>query len=85
MFGKEIFKSQIKPQMKKIAYQSLESVLENVQYRKNSFEIFGFDFMIDEEFKVWLIEINSSPTMEYSTPVTTKIVQKGLYDLALVV
>ena len=47
LFGKEIFKSVIKPQMKKIAVGSIESVLENVQYRKNSFEIFGFDFMID--------------------------------------
>jgi len=42
---------------------SLESVVENVLYRKNSFEILGYDFMIDEELKVWLIEVNSSPTM----------------------
>lgn len=35
--------------------------------RKNSHEVFGFDLMIDEEFNVWLIEVNSSPCMEYST------------------
>jgi len=49
--------------MSKIIVESLESVIENVQYRKNSFEVFGYDFMIDEELKVWLIEVNSSPTM----------------------
>jgi tubulin monoglycylase TTLL3/8 len=38
--------------------------------------------MIDEKYKVWLIEVNSSPTMEYSTKVTTRIVQKGMSDLA---
>ncbi len=38
--------------------------------------------MIDEDYKVWLIEVNSSPTMEYSTKVTTKIVRKGMSDLA---
>jgi tubulin monoglycylase TTLL3/8 len=37
--------------------------------------------MIDEEYKVWLIEVNSSPTMEYSTKVTMDIVKKGMRDL----
>lgn len=37
--------------------------------------------MVDENYKVWLIEVNSSPTMQYSTKVTTSIVQKGMSDL----
>lgn len=68
--------------MRKIALESLESVKENVQFRKNTFELFGYDFMIDENYKVWLIEVNSSPTMEYSTKITTRLVQKGMSDLA---
>lgn len=31
--------------------------------RKNTYEVFGYDFMIDENYKAWLIEVNSSPTM----------------------
>ena len=27
----------------------------------NAFEIFGYDFMIDEDFKVYLIEANTNP------------------------
>ena len=29
--------------------------------RKLDFELFGFDFLIDEDFRVWLIEVNTNP------------------------
>ena len=58
---------------------------ENIISRKNTLEVFGFDFMIDENYKVWLIEVNSSPTMEYSTETTIKIVKRGMSDLADVI
>lgn len=44
-----------------------------VQKRKNTFEIFGFDFMIDENYNPWIIEINQSPAMDYSTVIKTFI------------
>lgn len=40
------------------------SVQDVVHNRKNTFEFFGYDFMVDENLKVWLIEVNSSPSME---------------------
>jgi D-alanine-D-alanine ligase-like ATP-grasp enzyme len=33
----------------------------NPNYRKNIFELFGFDFLLDEEFRLWLLEINTNP------------------------
>lgn len=42
--------------------------------RKNSHEMFGYDFMVDDNFKTWLIEVNSSPAMDYSSEITRKLV-----------
>lgn len=36
-------------------------------------EIFGLDFMIDENFKVWLIECNTNPCLELSCSLLAKI------------
>ena len=30
-----------------------------------SFQLLGCDFMVDEDGKVWLIEINNSPAIDY--------------------
>ena len=35
----------------------------NFYKRKFCFEIFGLDYIIDEEKKVWLIEINENPCL----------------------
>ena len=35
----------------------------------------GYDFMIDENLNPWIIEINMSPSMDHSTPVSKKLVK----------
>ena len=57
-----------------------------VNNRKNSFEFFGYDFMVDEDLRVWLIEVNSSPSMETKNqPVLQHLVKTALHDLAKVI
>lgn len=58
---------------------------EMIEHRKNSWELYGFDFMVDDEYNAWLIEINSSPACDYSTPTTERYVQKALVELLSVV
>jgi len=44
-----------------------------VQTRKNSVELVGCDFLVDENLNPWIIEINASPTMEPSTKITERM------------
>ena len=39
---------------------SLIYASEAIEHRNNSWELYGFDYMIDDDSNAWLIEINSS-------------------------
>lgn len=44
----------------------------------NGFEIFGYDFMIDEDFRIYLIEANTNPCLETSCPLLARIISEML-------
>lgn len=68
-----------------VIINTLESVQDTFEYKKGCFELYGFDIMLDDEFNCWLIEVNSSPAMDYSTHVTEKLVKVCLEDILKVV
>jgi len=70
----------IYPGMKQGLVGSLLASQEAMDRRKNSFELYGADFMVMEDFSVWLIEINSHPDMSYSTSVTTRLCRQVMED-----
>jgi hypothetical protein len=57
------FQEHLLPRMKDLIIDSILSVkgLINPSRIQPAFELFGYDFMIDEDFRVWLIEINTNP------------------------
>lgn len=83
--GSDLWEEKIKPKIKEIIMYSFECVQEIVEDRKNSVELYGFDIMIDDEYNPWLIEINSSPAMDYSTPVTECLVKEVMEDTIKVI
>eukprot|EP00741_Cyanophora_paradoxa_P013406 tig00020685_g12945.t1 len=81
VYGSEdVWHKNVYPQMKRVAAWALTSAQDSIENRKNTCELFGYDFMIDEELRVWLIEINSSPSMEHSSPVTARLCSECIED-----
>ncbi|KAH9635058.1 hypothetical protein HF086_004412 [Spodoptera exigua] len=75
----------IYPGMKKSIIGIMLSCQDSLSVCKNRFELYGCDFILDKEYKPWLIEINSSPDLNHTTPVTAKICPAVLSDLIKVV
>lgn len=45
------------------------------------FELFGFDVLIDKQMKPWLLEVNSSPSLNASSPLDRTIKGKVVSQL----
>lgn len=58
--------AKIYERIKQIGWIAMNSVRRklDVNNQGNCFELFGLDFMIDMNLKVWLIEVNSNPCIE---------------------
>jgi len=53
----------------------------NPKMRPNCFELFGFDFMLDSDLKCWMIEVNTNPCLEESSPLLSCLLPRMIDDL----
>ena len=73
------------PQIEQLVKQSFRAVAFGPEGRRidpkrlnYQFEVFGFDFMIDSDFAVSIIEVNSNPCLKMSCPILTKMIPRLL-------
>ncbi|XP_061638766.1 probable tubulin polyglutamylase TTLL9 isoform X6 [Phyllopteryx taeniolatus] len=64
--GRQVVESLFK-EMDNIFISSLQSVQKIIINDKHCFELYGYDIMLDENLKPWLIEVNASPSLAPSS------------------
>ena len=65
---------------------SLKSVQSVIINDKHCFELYGFDILLDDNCKPWLIEINASPSLSTTTKrdkILKMDVLKSIYDIVV--
>lgn len=75
------------PRMKDIIIDTFLCVRNqmNPNSRKNVFELFGFDFLLDEEFRIWLIECNTNPYLGTPNAYMKDLMPKMMNDMFKIV
>ena len=55
---------------------TIRATAAKIHYKKRMqcFEIYGYDFMVDTDFKVWLIEVNTNPCLDTSNVHLARII-----------
>jgi hypothetical protein len=66
----------IYPKMKEIALDAVKATYLQLDPNnmEHNFEVFGLDFMIDMNYNVWLIEVNTNPCLELSSKLLARLI-----------
>ena len=69
--------------MKQLIVKSMCAVRKKIDpsKRKHCFELFGYDFMLDSDFNVWLIEVNTNPCIEESSELLKIYLPRMIEDM----
>ena len=75
-------KKDLLPKVKEIIMHSMKSVAGKINKaeRKICFEIFGYDFMFDENYVPYLLEVNTNPGLEISSPLIEMLIPRMIDD-----
>ena len=79
--GQKIF-NKIWNKMKEEIQLSMNSVGRKLKGIQNvlSFQIFGYDFIVDQKFNPWILEINDNPGLEISSELISHLIPRMIDD-----
>jgi len=71
------------PKMKDIAIDTIISVKSelNKKQRRFCYELLGYDYLIDEDFRLWLLEVNNNPFLGYQNDDQYKLLNHMLSNM----
>jgi hypothetical protein len=75
------------PRIKDLIIDTILSVKNqlNPNKRKDCFELFGYDFLIDEDFRIWLIEVNTNPNFGIANEYIADLLPKMIDDMTKII
>ena len=59
----------------------IESINRERNHRNNCFELYGFDIIVDNKLKAWLLEVNVCPSLSCSSPLDKRIKTSLISDI----
>lgn len=63
-----------------VMIHSLKSVQNVIINDRHCFELYGYDLLIDENLKPWLIEVNASPSLSATTEADRTLKHRVIHD-----
>ncbi|KAM9829983.1 putative tubulin polyglutamylase TTLL9 isoform 1-T1 [Syngnathus typhle] len=82
--GRQVVETLFK-EMDNIFIRSLQSVQKIIINDKHCFELYGYDIMLDDNLKPWLIEVNASPSLTASSQEDFEMKYRLLDDTVTIV
>jgi tubulin polyglutamylase TTLL5 len=73
------------PRICDLVRRALFCVRGAIGHQPNAFELLGFDVMLDDEARPWLLEVNSSPSLECDYPIDERLKTQLLADVMAIV
>ena len=72
-------------QVDKLITDSCKAVKGKIVHQKHTFELLGYDFIIDEQLNTILIEVNTNPSLDESNNLLRKLIPRMIDDTLNVV
>lgn len=76
-------KEHLLPRMKDIVIDTILATKKSLNFygRRHCFELLGYDFLIDEDFRTWLLEVNVNPNLGFLNKEHGKLMQHMISNI----
>jgi len=75
-FPAKTIEEKVWPEMKEIMKHIFESARDQFERKTGYFDLFGIDFILDDELRPWVLELNTNPAMWTNCQVTKELCPK---------